>query len=147
MFKHILVPTDFGEPAQRALDLAISLAQTYGAKLTLLHTFDVPVLAYGDPLQWPIGRLEEAAKGALAELLAKTRARFRQCEGLVEMGPPWEHIVARADTREFDLIAMGTHGRRGIQRALIGSVAEKVVRLSPIPVLTVGTPVPAAIER
>ncbi len=93
-------------------------------------------------MYWPTDELAKAAKKELeaSMTLAKTKANYSNIEPLLASGPPWEQILQVAKERGADLIVMGTHGRRGLSHALLGSVAEKVVRISPIPVLTVGTP-------
>jgi nucleotide-binding universal stress UspA family protein len=132
--RHILVPTDFAEPAARALELAIELASAFGAQITLLHV--VPELPFVERAEWdkivgpgPARELERAREAS--------KARHAASDGVLLFGVPWEQIVSTATERGADLIVMGTHGRRGLPRAILGSVAEKVVRLSPVPVLTV----------
>lgn len=138
MFKHILVPTDFGEPAQHALDVAIELARKFDAKLSLLHIYQVFVpIPYGEGFTWPIEEIALRARAHLDELANKTKTRHAHCDAVVQPGIVWERILGHASECGADLIVMGTHGRRGLPRALIGSVAEKVVRMSPVPVLTV----------
>jgi nucleotide-binding universal stress UspA family protein len=145
-FKHLLVPTDFGEAAGRALEMAITLAAPSEAKITLLHTCWIPPMAYAGldagGMYWPTDELAKAATKELeaAIALAKTKPGYPPIEPLLVSGSPWEQILAAAKERGVDLIVMGTHGRRGIAHAFLGSVAEKIVRLSPVPVLTVGTP-------
>jgi len=137
MFKHILVPTDFEAPADAALTTAIELAQRFGAKLSILHVYSLPPVPYGGPLAWPLDELAGLARSALDDLLAKAKPRFPTCEAILQRGNPWERILATAAENGADLIVMGTHGRKGVARALIGSITEKVVRMSPVPVLTV----------
>jgi nucleotide-binding universal stress UspA family protein len=146
MFKHLLVPTDFGEAAGRALELAMALASPAEAKITLLHSCWIPAMAYAGldagGLYWPTDEIAKAAKMELdaAITLAKTKQGNPRIEPLIASGNPWEQILIAAKIRGVDLIVMGTHGRKGIAHTFLGSVAEKVVRLSPVPVLTVGTP-------
>ena len=140
-FKHILVAIDFGAPSDRALDSALGLAKQFGSKLTLLHAYGTSVSGYGYEagFMWPIDELASAAQKGLDAMLAKTKERYANIEGLLVCGEPWREIIRTAVASGADLIVMGTHGRRGFSHALLGSVAEKVVRLSPIPVLTVLT--------
>jgi nucleotide-binding universal stress UspA family protein len=147
MLTHILVPTDFGEPAEHALELAIALAKKFDSKLTLLHTYMVPSLPYTSGLILPLEEIAAAAQEALDTALARARERYPRCEGLVHAGAPHERIIAVAKEAGVDLIAMGTHGRRGVARFMLGSVAERVVRLSPVPVLTVTAPGAQSSER
>ena len=144
-FKHLLVPTDFGEASERALDLAIALAQPIEGQITLLHVSYIPPIAYAGfdagGRYWPTEELAKAAKNELegAVSMAKAKAGNARIEPLLAEGPPWERILQAAKERGADLIVMGTHGRKGLSHLFLGSVAEKVVRLSPIPVLTVGS--------
>jgi nucleotide-binding universal stress UspA family protein len=138
-FSHILVPTDFGEPSRVGLDLALELAQRVGAALTLVHSYDVPVYVYEGMLLATTDlqtSFEAAARTQFDEALAELRLKFPAATGLLRNGVTWEQILATAAQVNADLIVMGTHGRKGIKRALLGSVAEKVVRMSPIPVMT-----------
>ncbi|MBS2018864.1 MAG: universal stress protein [Deltaproteobacteria bacterium] len=138
MFRHILVPTDFGDASARARDIALELARRFDARVTLLHVWTVPNAAYAEGLSWPTEDLEAAAQRALDAELA-TAAKIRPgTQAKLRVGLAWERILESAKEIGADLIVMGTHGRRGISRLVIGSVAEKLVRLSPVPVLTVG---------
>jgi len=138
-FKSIVVPTDFGEAANGAIDLAIELGAKFGSKLTLVHAFTLPVTdgAYGAGLSWPIDDLAAAAKTELDCTLRRVRERYPAAEGFVVCGDPCSQILDAIETSGADLVVMGTHGRRGLSRVFLGSVAEKVVRLSPVPVVTV----------
>lgn len=139
MFKHILVPTDFSEPAQHALDIAVDLAKKDAAALTLLHTYDSPVYPYAGLPPIPsdfIGPIRDAAERSLNAALAELQKRFPAAKSALAYGVAWQQILQLAKDAGADLIVMGTHGRRGLSHALLGSVAEKVVRLSEIPVLT-----------
>lgn len=137
MFHHILVPTDFDEHAGKAFDAAVSLAQKFDARITLLHVYQIPPSIYSSDLAWPTEQLATAAKTSLAQAIAKAKERYPRTESLLEVGSPGETIVRVADKQQADLIVMATHGRRGISRALLGSVTEKVVRLAHAPVLTI----------
>lgn len=139
-FSHIFVPTDFGEPAERALDVAIALASKFDAKITLFHASWLPPsahVAYGEGLPWPTDAFMEQGEKELGAVAARAQARYPKIESCVVKGEPWEEILRGAKERGADLIVMGTHGRRGLSRVFLGSVAERVVRLSPIPVLTI----------
>jgi nucleotide-binding universal stress UspA family protein len=137
MFQHILVPTDFGEAAGRALAIGVEMAHKFGSKLTLVHAYDVAVMAYAEGLNWPLESFESEARRTLEQALAEVKARYPKAEAVLVRGPAWEQILEVANARGVDLIVMGTHGRRGVSRALMGSQAERVVRFSPVPVLTV----------
>lgn len=139
-FTHLLVPTDFEEASTQALELAIGIAQNSGASLTLVHFWELPAYPYLGAIYssydyvTPIG---EAADARIAKLLAVVQRRLPGAKAICRMGVPWEGILSAVTELHADLIVMGTHGRRGIVHALLGSVAEKVVRLSAVPVLTV----------
>jgi nucleotide-binding universal stress UspA family protein len=135
--KNILVPTDFGESSDRAEALAAHLAKTFEAKITLLHVWSLPIPGYAEALAWPIDSIEAAARQALEHAHGRLKARHANTDSVLAAGAAWDRILETARERDIDLIVMGTHGRRGISRAFLGSVAEKVVRLSPVPVLTV----------
>jgi nucleotide-binding universal stress UspA family protein len=141
-FTHILVPTDFSESAKQALAVAESMALKYGAKLTLLHTYDVPnpldIYAGAPPIPVEyIQTLEEAAQRRLDAAVDEVRKQVPGARGVLQRGAAADRILEVAKTQAASIIVMGTHGRRGLKHALLGSVAEKIVRLSPIPVLTV----------
>ena len=131
----ILVPTDFSEPSDAALQYATDLARTLGARLYLLH---VPGKT-GENLEvnFPVGRFETAARERLDTLLSQSDIERLRPEYAVHIGTPAEEIVRYADARAIDLIIMGTHGRSGVAHLLLGSVAEQVVRAAPCPVLLV----------
>ena len=139
-FKHLLVPTDFGESSERAVALAVDLATKYGAALTLLHTCEIPVTpyagAYGAAMDF-LTPVRAAAQTRLDQALAELRTRFPKADGVLCVGSPWQEIEQRIAATHADLVVMGTHGRRGVNRMLLGSVAEKIVRTSTVPVLTV----------
>ena len=144
--KHILFPTDFSEPAQHAMRFAVSFAQEYGAKLTILHVVeDMANAIHFDLLQAPplaqlLTESEERARAELAELMPTALSPPVESECLLRHGIPFVEIVRAAAEFKSDLIVLGTHGRTGLTHALFGSVAEKVVRKAPCPVLTVRHP-------
>lgn len=138
--KTILVPTDFGEPSEAALDYAIDFAKAVGAQIVLLHTYDVPTIGFPDGVISATGDLTpqilEGAKVGLDRQLARRAASGVTVRTLIKEGDAVAIINAVAVEVGADLIVMGTHGRTGLPRALIGSVAEKVVRTAHVPVLT-----------
>ncbi len=139
-FKHILVPTDFEDASEHALAVALNLAAKFDAKVTLLHATQLPpyyYAAYAEGLAWPTDELEGQARTALDDAGKKAKERYSNVETVLADGEPSYKILETARDRDVDLIVMGTHGRRGVSRVLLGSVAEKTVRLSPIPVMTV----------
>jgi nucleotide-binding universal stress UspA family protein len=145
--KHILVPTDFSEPSERALATALELARAFDAQITLLHVWSIPNTGYAEALAWPYEAMETAARRALDEGLAATKKLYAKTEGLLREGNEWRQVLDVADELGVDLVVMGTHGRRGLPRLVLGSVAEKVVRLCPVPVLTVSAPKKAEKEK
>jgi nucleotide-binding universal stress UspA family protein len=138
-FKHILVPTDFEKASAGALEVATSLAQACGAKITLLHVWEIPIYPYMDFMlnSEVITRVEDAAVKHLAESLAKLQKVVPDADSKLKTGQPGPGIIDAIAELKPDLVVMGTHGRQGVGRALLGSVAEKLVRVSAVPVLTV----------
>ena len=136
--KHILVPTDLSEYADYALDYAIALAQKLQARLTLLYVIHLTPLAMGDIGVGLVPYLDEMGADAqqrMQALLNRVHQEGLQGETAVVQGVPFQTIIDMAGDRDVDMIVMGTHGRTGLTHALMGSVAEKVVRLAPCPVL------------
>jgi nucleotide-binding universal stress UspA family protein len=137
-FGHILAATDFSDVSRGALELAAALAGECGAELTLLHVCEISGYAQTGPIPYDlVTPAAEEAQARLDELLLSVREVCPRAKGLVKVGVAWEQILAVAADTRADLVVMGTHGRRGISHALVGSVAERVVRLSPVAVLTV----------
>jgi nucleotide-binding universal stress UspA family protein len=136
-FRRVLVPTDFSESADLALDLAAGLVAPDG-KLTLMHVIDVPG-SYSQELPYPdfAGELSKATDDALEKLASRVRPRTRaSISTRSRIGSPGAQILAVLDQdRDIDLVVTGTHGRTGIKRLFLGSVAEKVVRHAHCPVL------------
>jgi len=145
--KRILVPTDFSDPARAAARVGLELAQRYSVPLVLLHVFGVGNPAYaGTDLTLTndfVRSAASSARRALNEEAAALANHGVNISAVLNEGTPWEQILTTAQMTGADLIIMGTHGRRGVARAVLGSVAERVVRLSPIPVLTVHEKAPA----
>lgn len=160
-FTHVLIPTDFFEPAHQALRYALEEATLHHAKVTLLHVLpahtstDVyfitgapePQSGFEPALERRLGTptrpqptvvLHDHYEEALTQLRDLMPDSFQGAwEADVAAGAPAETIVRIAQERGADLIVMGTHGRTGLSHVLLGSVAEKVVRLAPCPVLMV----------
>jgi len=145
IFKNILVPVDFSAPSNAALRLASGLAARFQSSVTLLHVHEL--LPYGLPSDYEMYApgLRQRVAAQIEEELVAARRRA-EAAGAVNIetqaieGYPAADIAKVAARGGFDLIVMGTHGRRGIQHALLGSVAERVVRTAPCPVLTVRAP-------
>lgn len=135
--QRILFVTDFSEPARKAQRYALALAETFGAELYVFHAVseDVFIPAPDAAIVWLDAEVERARKQLSAEFAAvagpvKTVLEVRQGNAVHE-------IVRYADEQNIDLIVLGTHGRTGLSHVLLGSIAEKVVRLATCPVLTV----------
>ena len=140
IFEHLLIPTDFGESSARALDLAVKLAVELGASLTLLHVYEIPMYGYTGMEMAAVDLLtpiEDAAREQLATTLADVKRKVPAAKSLLRRGVVWREIVATIEETHPDLVVMGTHGRHGVSHVLLGSVADKIVRTSPVPVLTV----------
>lgn len=140
--KTIVHPTDFSAASRPALKKAIELAKKDRAALTLLHVM-APMIPAGNLYisprtydEWAAATTESANK-AMGGLLKRARAAAVKAKSIVLMGVPADVIVRTARTRRAALIVMGTHGRSGFSRFLLGSVASRVVATSPCPVLTV----------
>lgn len=136
-FRHILLATDFSDCSAGATDMAIDLAHASGGLITLLHVHPIPASGGAEGVSLAGGSNECAAADTLACALTDLRRRWPWSESLLTCGSAWQQILLVAEARHADLVVMGTHGRRGLPRALLGSVAEVVVRRSPVPVLTV----------
>ncbi len=140
VFKHVLAATDLSDASRPALDLAVDLARRDGAALTVVHACEVPLLPEAIPPVDYVTPITIAAGERLDHLLDGLRGRCPDVRRALRIGPPWEEILAAASEAGADLVVLGTHGRRGLAHAMLGSVAERVVRLSPVPVLTVRGP-------
>jgi nucleotide-binding universal stress UspA family protein len=137
--RRILHPTDFSQPADDAFQLACALARDYNALLVVLHV-STPFVAYDLAAALPPG-YSDGLQSQLDRIDPHDpRVRF---ERRLVQGDPAAEIVRFAGEASCDLIVMGTHGRTGLSRLLMGSVAERVSRKAPCPVLTAKTPLPA----
>jgi nucleotide-binding universal stress UspA family protein len=135
----VLHPTDFSDHSAFAASLAGALARDYGARLVVLHVAQFPPAFAGEGMV-PVGEADLRAEGAARlNALPAPRADVR-AERRLEVGDPATEILRVAAELPADLIVMGTHGRTGLGRLLLGSVAELVVRRAACPVLTVSRP-------
>jgi nucleotide-binding universal stress UspA family protein len=144
MYRRILVPIDGSSTAQRGLQEAMKLAQALDATLVLLHVVEsMPVMMeVASAAVWEqlIQNLRAQGQSTLDQAHALVRAASIACEAYLEDAvaqPVCNVINAQASAHHCDMIVMGTHGRRGMQRLLVGSDAETVIRKSPVPVLLV----------
>ena len=140
----MLVATDFSDSSKEALDYAVSLAKSLAADIYLLQVFEPPFYPpRGAPLDAPqevhrwIRGLKEGELRKLNELAEDVRRHGVRVHPIQAEGAPFEEILKAAEGVHSDLIVMGTHGRGGWDRFLMGSVAEKVARHASCPVLTV----------
>ena len=138
MYETILLPTDGSGPSDAARDHAISLASTYDADLHVVYAVDDDTLRSARiDSDVVVAGFEEEGKRLVEEVAAAAEAAGVSCETTVIHGSPAEVITDYAAEHDIDLVVMGTHGRHGVQRILLGSVTERVVRTSTVPVLTV----------
>ena len=144
LIKKILVPIDFTETSARALDSAVDLAQVLDAAVLVVHVYQPPVYSFPDAvLVAPpemAAKISDKAQRMLDEAVNSRRQRCKAIDGVLVTGAAWEEIGRLAEEQGAHLIVMGTHGRRGLPRAILGSVAERVIRTSTVPVLTVHGP-------
>jgi nucleotide-binding universal stress UspA family protein len=134
----ILVATDFGDPARAALDWALDLARALGSSIVLAHVFDLPIVGLPDAaiLVGPqtAARLSDEAQAALDAEVARVKDRGVQLKGILRQGDPRELVPNVATEVGAQLIVVGSHGRRGVLRGLLGSVAEDIMRRAHVPV-------------
>lgn len=144
--KTILVATDFSDAASKAIDTAVEFARKFEAQLVIIHAYRVeipmasPMMAGGYVL--PQGFFEEIGNHAKAHI--ETVAKEIEGRGVSVIGIAVEQsaaeaIVEEAKSRPADLIVMGTRGLTGLKHVALGSIADRVVRMAPCPVLTVGS--------
>ena len=140
--QRILCPTDFSAPSARAFEHAVALAAWYRASLTVLHVLLEPMVAAAAPPYafTPAlvdGSARDAVQADLASLVGPANRAGLRAVAELRDGSPAAETVRAAQEMQADLIVMGTHGRTGFQRWVLGSVAETVLRRAPCPVLTV----------
>lgn len=141
--RRILFPNDFSEPAKQARDYAMALRDQFGAELHLLHVIPEVIVPLPDSVAvWtlPVEEMDQqmaVATNRLFQELGSDWAGRDRTVAVSKFGVAVEEIIAYVKEHEIDLIVMGTHGATGFSHLLLGSVAEKVVRLADCPVLTV----------
>jgi nucleotide-binding universal stress UspA family protein len=139
----ILAPTDLSRHAEVAVRYACGLSERLGATLHLLHVLPDPIPIEPDPLLTPPmpieydPRVDVESFEALRKSLDPAWGQPAGVEVAVRHGSPVESVVAYAEEKAIDLIVIATHGRTGLSHALLGSVAEQIVREAPCPVLTI----------
>ena len=142
--KTILVATDFSEDADAAIEAAVEMAKTFGAKIELFHAYYIEVpptyAGFGGDFTMPqdiIDPIREGAQAAMADLVKRIATRGVDVDGRVEMERSAKAILAVAERLLADLIVMGTRGLSGIDHLVLGSTADRVIRMAHCPVLTV----------
>ena len=142
-FKNILVPIDFSDFSDKALEYALQLAESFQSNLTILHALVLFQDDVGEEEklheyeEW-IKRREQKIYDQMKKNLQKIKGKGLKFKSVILRGVnAADAILEYLDNHPFDLVAMGTHGRTGLKHFLLGSISEKVVRLSPIPVLTI----------
>jgi len=144
--RKILCPVDFSENSEHALDYAIAFAEANKARLQILHVMEPPVYAMpsypvvSDFAVEAVREFRKSCEDRLQELTERVRERYPDIESSLVTGTPFIEIIATAKEEDVDLLVLGTHGRTGLAHMLVGSVAEKIVRKAPCPVLTVRHP-------
>jgi nucleotide-binding universal stress UspA family protein len=142
--QRILVPVDFSEQSKQALDYAMFVAQRFEAQIDVLHVWKISEYA-GDAMvvltrSEPELTLSTYLRGQADQQLTNFMHGLPHSKRLLEEGDPASVVARVAQEGGYDLVVMGTHGRTGLSHLMMGSVAEKVVRLSPCPVLTYRVP-------
>jgi nucleotide-binding universal stress UspA family protein len=141
--QRILFATDFSSASGKAFDRAIDLAKDNGAQLTVAHVYEPPSRLSLDGYVLPQvydefeAALREEAEKQLAPLVSRAAKAGVQAQSLLVKGIPYRAIARAAKTSNADLVVLGTHGRTGVARLFLGSVAARVISTAPCPVLTV----------
>lgn len=137
---NILVATDFGPCSEQAFADAFELAVRLDVKVNVIHAFALPGLPDGGLAARAIDEAQREAEARMSEFLRAHNTSGHLGEVLVRMGDPAQTILLAAEQLNAELVVVGTHGRKGLSRILLGSVAETVVRDAHCPVLVVRTP-------
>jgi nucleotide-binding universal stress UspA family protein len=139
--RRILVPTDFTETSDHAIDWALGMAAKVGAAVTLMHSYELPIIGFPDGAILPTpdiaSHIADASRSALDATVKRLAGRGIALASVLREGVAYEEINAVAESIDADLIVIGTHGRKGLARALLGSVAENVIRTASRPVVTI----------
>ncbi len=140
MYNRILIPTDGSETSEKAAEHGVKLAKAVGADVIYLYVIDIssftgiPTEAIWENMR---GLLEDEGKSVLAKVEEIAKVNEVKAESLVKEGIPSEDISKTAEEKQVDVIVMGTAGRSGLDKFLLGSVTEKVIRIAPCPVLVI----------
>ena len=151
-FKHVVVATDFSPASERAVEWALAIAHRDGAQVTLVHAL-APEVREFVPMDSPpeLNRARINAEERMQHLAKKATSQGISCHMRMERGRPGNVVASFIEREDVDLIVLGTHGREGIRKVALGSVAEEVLRQAKCPVLTVGPHVassnPAAVAK
>lgn len=137
MYNKILVPTDGSEGAEISVEHAIEIADKFDAEVHVLYVVDIRAKTAGDVWANMIGRFHDIGEEATDEIGGMVEERGLNSVKQVLEGVPHQEINNYAEENDIDMIVMGTHGRTGLDRVLLGSTTEKVVRTSEVPVMTV----------
>ena len=143
-FKHVLIATDFSSASQQALGYALAIARRYGSSLSIVHAIPpaprdpIPL----DALPRELNRRQFDAEQQMKCLQENIRLDDLNLRALLKEGPVWDVLASVIQRESVDLLVLGTHGRGGLKKLALGSVAEVALRLAPCPVLTVGPQVP-----
>lgn len=139
MYENLLLPTDGSDRTGQAVDHAIHVARMDGATLHVLHVVDTSMVPLDAHSRSIYDELEAEGRDSVEEICDRAVDAGIHSVSAIRRGTPHREILDYADENDVDCIVMGTHGRTGLRRTLLGSVTERVVRLSDTPVLTVRT--------
>lgn len=146
---NILLTTDFSPSSQAAVPYAVQIAKQFGAKVYAVHVV-FPELYQWLPPEAGVAALTQAKRHAeqqMQQLLTSTPLADVPHEGIIRTGEIWDELATMISNVKIDLVITATRGRRGMKKMLLGSVAEEIFRLSPVPVLTVGPSAPTPVAR
>ncbi|MFQ5597689.1 MAG: universal stress protein [Nitrospiria bacterium] len=137
--KKILIPTDFSDLSKEAIDIALPLAKQFGASVVFLHVLERMEGREDEEARFNEGDgyLWDRSRALLDDLVGQTEQKGMSASAEIGKGTPYVEILRTAEKIGADLIMMGTHGRKGLDRVLLGSQAEKVVRMASCPVTTI----------
>lgn len=136
-YNNILIPTDGSEESEVTINHGKELANKFDAEIHVIHIVDVRVNNTHDIYEHVVEELEEIGEKAVEDVIGKFEDEKIKTFSKVKEGIPHREIIQYSNENEIDLILMGTHGRTGLDRLLLGSTAEKVLRTSEVPVMTV----------